>query len=82
MLGKNDFAPLINEIKLPMGFNRLFNSLIKNLGKELNKDLSDMNKQTKIPKGQVRKTGVSIRISTSRNNPPEIKIDSFRDKKA
>lgn len=81
MLGKNDFMLLNNEIKLPMGFNRLFNSLIKNLGKELNKELNDMNEQTRIPRGQVKKTGVSIKISTSGNRPPEIKIDSFGNKK-
>ena len=82
MLGRNDFMQLNNEIKLPLGFNKLFNSLIKNLGKELNKELGDINKQTRIPRGQVKKTGVSIRISTSGNRPPEIKIDSFGNKKA
>lgn len=79
MLGKNDFIPLNNEINFPVGLNRIFSSLIKNLGKELNRELGTLDKKTVIPKEKVRKRGVSIRISTSGNKPPEIEIDSFGD---
>lgn len=79
MLGKHDFIPSTNEINFPMGFNRIFNSLIKNLGKELNKELGTLDKKTRLPEEKIRKSGVSIRISTSGNKPPEIKIDSFGD---
>jgi HSP20 family molecular chaperone IbpA len=82
MLGKNDFFN-DNNVKLPMGFNTIFNTLVKSLGKELNKEFTEMNKQmkksNKDPK--IKKSGVSIRISTSGNKPPEIKIDSFGDNK-
>jgi HSP20 family molecular chaperone IbpA len=82
MLGKNDFFA-DNNIKLPMGFNTIFNTLVKSLGKELNKEFSEMNKQMnkQNKKPGVKKSGVSIRISTSGNKPPEIKIDSFGDNK-
>ncbi len=81
MLGKNDFIPFGNDIRLPMGMNKIFSSLVKNLGKELNKELSNMNNEVKkSPKG-VKKNGISIRISTMGNNPPEIKIDSFGNDK-
>lgn len=82
MLGKNDLFKN-NNIKLPMGFNTIFNTLVKSLGKELNKELTDMNKQIKksAKNPGVKKSGVSIRISTSGNKPPEIKIDSFGDNK-
>ncbi len=71
MLGKNDFFP--NEVKMPLGFNALFNSLMKNLSKELDGQLSnnyfplDNSKKTK-------KDGISISISTFGNGPAKIKV--------
>lgn len=75
LLGKNDLAD--EELKFPMGFNTLFNSLLKNLNgqfKELEnlKDNSQGNDKKTIKKG-----GISISISTSGNRPPEIKVTSF-----
>jgi hypothetical protein len=76
MLGKNDFMPAFeNSIKLPMGFNTLFNSLMKNLSKEfdgeLGKNFFDINNNN--PK-KVKKDGISISISTFGNGAPKIKV--------
>ena len=73
MLGKNDFISP-NEIELPMGLNTIFNSLIKNLSKQLELERSIERKKPKM-----QKKGISISISTSGNKPPEIKVDSFGD---
>ncbi len=75
MLGKNDFAPVADELKLPMGFNKLFNSLMRNLSKEFDEQLSKNYFQTgeKQP-NKVKREGVSISISTFGNGPPKIKV--------
>jgi HSP20 family molecular chaperone IbpA len=80
MLGKNDSFPLANEIKLPVGFNTIFNSLMKNLSKEFDEQLSrnyfpksDKSKKTK-------KDGISISISTFGNGSPKIKVTQLGDK--
>ena len=76
MLGKNDFMPT-EEIRLPMGLNTLFNSLMKNL----NKQFSELDREMKEEKGKsetkAKKGGISISISTSGNLPPEIRVKSF-----
>ena len=74
MLGKNDSISM-NEIKLPMGFNAIFNSLMKNLSKEFDEQLSKNHFPTedKQPK-KVGKEGISISISTFGNGPPKIKV--------
>ncbi len=72
LLGRNDS---IEEIKLPLGFNQLFNSLMKGM----NAQFKELEKQTKNEpkKPSVKKGGISISISTSGNRPPEIKVTSF-----
>jgi HSP20 family molecular chaperone IbpA len=74
MLGKTDS---IDEIKLPLGFNHLFNSLMKGM----NAQFKELEKQTKNEQPQkqpeLKKGGISISISTSGNRPPEIKVTSF-----
>lgn len=72
MLGKNDFMPLANEIKLPMGFNALFNSLVKNLSKEFDAQLKENMKEQNS--GKAKKDGISISISTFGNGAPRIKV--------
>ncbi len=74
MLGKDDFMPSADEIKLPLGFNTLFNSLMKNLSREFEEQLS-MNYfgEDKKPK-KTQKGGVSISISTFGNGQPRIKV--------
>lgn len=79
MLGKNDIMPSMNEIKLPIGFNALFNSLMKNLSKEFDEQLSVNNfREDKRPK-KIRRDRVSISISTFGNGPPKIKVTSLGD---
>jgi HSP20 family molecular chaperone IbpA len=76
MLGKDDsIAPFMNEMKVPLGFNALFNSLVKNLSKEFDEQLNRNSFQTegKQPK-KVKKEGLSISISTFGNGPPKIKV--------
>jgi HSP20 family molecular chaperone IbpA len=81
MLGKEDFMPSMNEIKLPMGFNALFNSIMKNLTKEFNEQLSKNQFQTdeNQPK-KTKKDGISISISTFGNGPPKIKVTQLGGK--
>lgn len=89
ILGKSDLKQEKNpfdEIKLPVGFNMLFNSLMNNL----NKQFSEMNQQAE---NELRKNiintnkngnigrGISIKISTSGNRPPEIVVGSFGENK-
>ena len=78
MLGKNDFVAPMEEMRLPMGLNTIFNSLMNNLNKqfnELDRDIKE-EKKSKIP---AKKGGISISISTSGNLPPEIRVKSFGD---
>ena len=76
MLGRNDFISPMEEVKLPMGLNTLFNSLMKNL----NKQFTELDREMKEEKGKSetsKKGGISISISTSGNLPPEIRVKSF-----
>lgn len=84
MLGKNDFPdPFQNpfdEIKLPAGLNMIFNSLMKNLEKEfrnIDKEIGREIRETKIQDPRIRKSGISISISTSGDRPPEIRVNQF-----
>lgn len=74
LLGRNDVIEP-EEIKLPMGLNTLFNSLIKRLNKQM-RDIENQNKEQKVSK---KSGGISISISTSGDRPPEIKVRSFGD---
>src|SRR4030042_2092921 len=74
MLGKNDLTSPMNEIKLPIGFNALFNSLMKNLSKEFDEQLSQNHfSQPDKPK-KIKKDGISISISTFGDGQPKIKV--------
>lgn len=80
MLGKDDFMSQVDEMKLPLGFNTLFNSLMKNLSKEFEGQLNtnyfgDDKKPKKTQKG-----GVSISISTFGNGQPRIKVTPLGNK--
>ncbi len=70
MLGKNDFTSPMDELKLPMGFNMLFNSLMKSM----NKQFAEAEKQMKEPSNKIKKDGISISISTFGDGPPKIKV--------
>jgi len=79
MLGKNDLMPSLNEIKLPIGLNGLFNSLMKNLSKELDEQLRSNLMNAETPK-KVKKDGISISISTFGSGPPKIKVSQLGNK--
>ncbi|MDO8528555.1 MAG: zinc ribbon domain-containing protein [Nanoarchaeota archaeon] len=83
MLGKNDLVNKNNEIKLPFGFNTIFNSLMNSL----NKEMAELNKTSAIQDQDKRKTGlvkngISINISSSGNAPPKVSVSYFGDEKA
>ncbi|MFH1585719.1 MAG: hypothetical protein ABIB79_03045 [archaeon] len=73
MLGRNDFMEMDN-IKLPIGFNTIFKSLMKNLNQEFSRLDRDLKEQQ--PR-DIQKKGVSISISTVGNMPPRIDVRHF-----
>ncbi len=79
MLGKNDLISN-NEIKLPIGFNAILNSLMKNLSKEFDEQFNrNLFSGSEKPK-KIKKDGISISISTFGNGPPKIKMTQVADK--
>jgi len=81
MLGKDDFFSS-NEIKLLLGFNAIFNSLMKNMSKEVNEELSKNHfQQEENPNNKrIKREGISISISTFGNGPPKIKVTQLGNK--
>jgi len=77
MLGKNDFEKFANEIKLPFGFNTIFNSLMKNLSKEFETQMKDVQPEKKT----IKKDGISISISTFGNGAPKISVKEMGNPK-
>ncbi len=81
LLGKDDFQFSQDEIRLPMGLNMIFNSLMKNLNKELsqldNEAEREFKNNMKREGNNAKKSGISISISTFGNNPPKIKVHSL-----
>lgn len=76
MLGKSDFRGM-DDMKLPMGFNMIFKSLVKNLNKEFSK--MDNERRGNVPKEGMERKGISISISTSGDKPPQIKVRHMGD---
>ncbi|HTZ41882.1 MAG TPA: hypothetical protein VMC07_01595 [Candidatus Omnitrophota bacterium] len=76
MLGKNDFfnENALNEMRMPSGFNMLFNSLMKNFEKQL-RDAEKRNEKPDDKKGHI-----SISISTLGNKAPVIKVSPPAEK--
>lgn len=77
LLGKKD-SEQFNEIPFPSDLNVLFNSLMRNLQKQM-KNLDNFEKNQGDEKKIKR--GISISISASGDKSPKIKINSFDDKK-
>lgn len=82
MLGKDDFVKDIpsTEIRLPAGFNTLFNALTKSLDKEFRELDKELGKETRIrekPNNLIRSGGISISINSSPGKPPRIDVKSF-----
>ena len=76
MLGKEDDFFANERIKLPFGFNTLVNSLMKNLDKEFKKLDENSDNEFKQP---IKRSGVSISISTSFDGKPKISFNSIGD---
>lgn len=72
MLGKDDFFAEGN-IQTGFGFDNLFNTLMKNITKQMNNSLSE--------KSPAKTNGISISISSSGNNAPKIRVNGAPAKK-
>jgi len=86
MFGKEDFKSLDDmNIRLPLGFNMIFKSLVKELDKqfkELNKEREKERKSGNYDKRDQTSRGISINITSefnSESGQPKIKIQSFGD---
>jgi HSP20 family molecular chaperone IbpA len=76
MLGRNDLISSGTNIKLPLGLNTLFNSILNNLSKEFDEQLeNDFTGEGKSKK--IKKDGISISISTFGDGPPKIKVSNL-----
>ena len=86
MLGRNDFTPVMNEIKLPMGLDMILNSLTKSLDKEFREMDKSMAKEMEQKKQMKEKNvqGISISISSMNGQAPKIQVSTsgnFQEKK-
>lgn len=83
LLGKEDsndsFNNFFNEINLPKGFNMIFNQLMKNFDKQF-QDFDKQIKESGSKKPKIKKSGISIKISSLPGKPPEINIKPFDGK--
>jgi hypothetical protein len=85
MLGDNDFTDFPAQdfgMKMPFGFDGLFNSLLKEVDKQfrqLDKEISEPDQEKKIEKlsKMPNANGFSISISSSNGKAPEIKVKTF-----
>ncbi len=74
MLGKDDsFNMNLDEMKLPRGFNMIFNSLMRNLEKQF----KDVDKKDVKPED--RRGNISISISTMGNKFPPINVNAAHE---
>lgn len=76
-LGRDD---LMNDVRLPFGFNTVFKRLMKEMDrqfKQLDREMGRKNnKQTKIKDNNIKQGGISINISSGAGRPI-IKVKSF-----
>lgn len=79
LLGKNDFAPSKTEVRLPMGFDLIFRSLVKELDKQFKEIDKEIGKEKIKQNSKITKNsgGISISISSSGNEAPRIKVNSY-----
>ncbi|MEK6895230.1 MAG: hypothetical protein AABX48_01800 [Nanoarchaeota archaeon] len=80
MLGKSDYIPAPPNLNLPFGLNGLFSNLMRQMTREIEEEMkrNQINMQNaQKKKRNVNEKGLSIKISTSKNGPPEIKVTSF-----
>jgi ribosomal protein L37E len=75
LLGKDDTLST-NQFPLPSGLNPIFNSLLKNLSKQLNNVYEESGKS---PNKNMKSGGISISISTGMH-PSKLKVKSSNNK--
>lgn len=73
LLGKNDFSQSKEQIKLPMGFDLLFRTLVRELDKQFKEIDKEIGKERKT---KVQKGGISISISSFGNQAPRVMVNS------
>jgi len=74
LLGKNDFTPSKTQVKLPLGFDLLFRTLVKELDKQFKEMDKELGEKKKMPKNS---GGISISISSFGNQPPKVMVNSY-----
>lgn len=77
LLGKNDFTPSKTQVKLPLGFDLLFRSLVKELDKQFKEIDKEIGKEKIKPNKLQKSGGISISISSFGNQPPKIMVNSY-----
>ncbi len=81
LLGRDDNFEIPDlGIKMPFGFNRIFNSLLGQIDKqfkELDKEIGKEIKKQRKESPRFKSGGISISISTETGKKPEIKIRGF-----
>jgi hypothetical protein len=77
LLGKNDFTPSKPQMKLPLGFDLLFRTLVKELDKQFKELDKEIGKEKMKPNKLQRAGGISISISSSGNQPPKVMVNSY-----
>jgi len=78
ILGKDDNEFENFGLRMPLGFNRIFNSLLKQIDKqfqELDRELGKEKKRLKKP--GIKTSGISIHVSSVGGEKPVIKIHGF-----
>lgn len=73
MLGKSDFISPMEGIKLPFGFQTIFNALMKDMNKQFNQSEKEI--KDEISKNKIKRDGISISISTFGDGPPKISVN-------
>lgn len=76
MLGRNDIDSGSDNIVMPKGLNIIFNSLLRNLEKQL-REPDKKSEKSGIPKG----SHISISISTTGNGMPLIKLRNSQEER-
>lgn len=74
-LGKDDFLGLDN-----IGFNMPLDGLFSSLMKQINSEIKQIDKES-LKKLPIKSNSISISISTSNNQQPQIKISGFPNEK-
>ncbi|MFH1501402.1 MAG: hypothetical protein ABIE22_05675 [archaeon] len=81
LLGKKDEMFDFNKVNMPFGFNKLFNSLVRELDKQFKELDREMSKEVERKDQEFKKmpnsSGISIKISTASGKQPEIRISGF-----